>query len=111
VARVRFRVVLAFALLVMPLCAGVWVLEELHARRGAANAIAMGMDRTQVVDLLGAMYDDCRPGEYPDVDARLSKMENRDAISYVATWRLAYSRGHFSVGFDDERKVVSTLME
>ena len=80
-------------------------------RREAAAAVRTGMDRPDVVGLLGAFYDDCRPGEYANVDATLSKMENRDAISRVAHWRLAFSRTHLWVGFGDHGKVVSLLME
>ena len=93
------------------MCAGLWVQERLHARREAATAIRLGMDRPEVVGLLRAFYDDCRPGEYADVDATLSKMENRGSISRVAHWRLAFTHTQLWVGFSDDEKVVSTLME
>ena len=109
--RPKLRIVLAFALVAVPMCAGLWVQERLHARREAAAAIRTGMDRPEVVGLLGAFYDDCRPGEYANVDATLSKMENRDAISRVAHWRLAFSHDQLWVGFGDDGKVVSLLME
>ena len=80
-------------------------------RREAAAAVRTGMDRPDVVGLLGAFYDDCRPGEYANVDATLSKMENRDAISRVAHWRIAFPRTLLWVGFGDHGKVVSLLME
>jgi hypothetical protein len=111
VARTKLRIFLAFAMLAVPLCGGLWVQERLHARREAANAIRIGMGRDEVVGLLGAMYDDCRPGEYADVDAALSQMENGDAIVRVAHWRLAYSFTQVWVGFDAARNVVSIRMQ
>ena len=110
-ARPPLRLVLAFSCVAVPICAGLWVLEWHHASREVAAAIRLGMDRPQVVGLLGALYDDCRPGEYADVDATLSKMENRGAISRVTIWRLAFSLTQLWVGFGDDGKVVSTLVK
>jgi hypothetical protein len=110
-ARPTLRIRLALAMLAVPLCGGIWMLELLHPSREAANAIRIGMGREEVVALLQPMYDDCPPGEYPDVDATLSKMENREAISDVAVWRLAFSLKHLWVGFGTDERVVSTLME
>jgi hypothetical protein len=111
VGRPKLRIVLAFAIVAVPICAGLWVQEQRHARREAAAAIRTGMDRPEVVGLLGVLYDDCRPGEYADVDATLSQMENRMAISRVANWRLSFSRNQLWFGFGDDGKVVSILMK
>ena len=109
--RPKLRTVVAFALVAVPMCAGLLVQERLHAGREAAAAIRTGMNRPEVVGLLGAFYDDCHPGQYADVDATLLQMENREAISRVAHWRLAFSRDQLWVGFGDDGKVVSLLME
>lgn len=109
--RPKLRIVVAFAIAAVPMSAGLWLQERLHAGREAAAAIRIGMDRPEAVGLLGAFYDDCRPGQYADVAATVSRMENREAISRVAHWRLAFSRDQLWVGFGDDGKVVSLLME
>ena len=110
-ARPKLRILLALAMLAVPLCGGLWMLELLHPSREAASAIRIGMARDEVVELLQPMYDDCRPGEYADVDATLSKMDNRGAISHMAVWRLAFSLKQLWVGFGTDETVVSTLVE
>jgi hypothetical protein len=69
------------------------------------------MTRSEVLEELGYMYDNSKRGEYRDVDAVLTTMENPESITEVCNWRVARSRDNFWVGFDENDVVVSVRLD
>ncbi|XFA73858.1 hypothetical protein RYO59_002117 [Thermosynechococcaceae cyanobacterium Okahandja] len=86
-----------------------FAIESAHPTRDVTMTIHLGMPRDQVVETLGVMYDYARVREYPSADAITALMDNRERITSVASWRVAYSLSRFWVGFDEEDRVVATL--
>lgn len=85
--------------------------EKFFADRNAVAAIGPGMSRSNVVQLLGVMYDDAKPGEYADVDSVLSRMQGNEDIAHLSSWRIRNSRELFWVGFDDRDSVISVTIQ
>lgn len=105
------RIVAGIVLLFLLLMTSYLSVESMQADRTAASGIHQGMSRSQVVELLGVFYDEYRLGEYEDVDAVISDMENADSITRVDCWRIAHSQVRFWVAFDSDDAVIATHFE
>ena len=99
------------AALILVLFIGLYFAEMFYADRSAVAAIIPGLSRSNVVQRLGVMYDDSKPGEYADMDSVLAGMPGKSSITRLCVWRLRYSRDLFWVGLDDSDTVISVTLQ
>lgn len=109
--RTAALLVVGVALCCLMLVGGLWYGETLAADRALTSQVQPKMNRKQVVDSLGVMYDDSRRGEYEETDAVILGMNDNETITHVCVWRIAYSRDLFWVGFDKNENVIATQLQ
>ena len=103
--------VVIIAALFLVLFIGLLYAEKYYADPSDVAAIAPGLSRSNVVQRLGVMYDDSKPGEYADMDSVLAGMPGKDSITRLCVWRVRYSRDLFWVGLDDSDTVISVKLQ
>lgn len=75
------------------------------------TSINASMAHEEVVEELGVLYDSTPFGDYEHVDRIAKQMDQAELVDRVSYWRLSDSKETFWVGFDDEKRVVSTLIK
>ena len=88
---------------------GVYLVETSHADRDSTQRVKKEMSYSEVVDVLGVMYDRSYGGEYDSTDEVIAKMENGESVSFVCDWRIRFSRDVFYIGFNEDEVVVETM--
>ena len=101
--------VLLFALVVIPIAKREF--NKQLAQKSDLASISKSMSHEEVVEILGVLYDSHSIGEYDDIDRIAEKIDKENQIDYVCYWRLSDSKQTFWVGFDSQRRVVSTLLQ
>ena len=99
------------AALILVIFIGLRFAEMSYADRSAVDAITPGLSHSNVVELLGVMYDSAKPGEYADMDSVLTGMQSKESIARLCVWRVRNTRDLFWVGLDDSDTVISAWLQ
>jgi len=109
----RKHILIVIALLVgaAALVTAFGIANSLNPSQAEASAIVPGMKRATIVESLGALYDACDIGQYPDCDDIANRMTAGAKVSVLYKWRLSDTPRTFWVGFDEDGISVETLFD
>ncbi|MCB1070355.1 MAG: hypothetical protein H7A43_02195 [Verrucomicrobia bacterium] len=101
---------------ILGVCIAVVILLSSYSQRVYADParipeIVPGMTRSNVIQILGVMYDNTAPGIYTDADAVIALMTNKEAVAELYTWGLRHTKDMFHVAFDASNSVLEVRWE